>query len=205
MKAMTTVLSRSVLGAAAATLVLAFSGCAVAPGSDPNYDKGGKAKAVKVKQTDRGVQLTSDERVLFETGRSDIKADGRIYIERVANILKTKTKANVAVEGHTDNIGGSALNQQLSVRRATAVRDGLIKEGVAASRIQAQGFGQNKPVASNDSAEGRQENRRTEIFVLGETEANIGGVSLTEQLNAGLDRLLQGATEIIQNVFGSGK
>lgn len=178
-------------------------------GSDPNYDKAGKAKAVQVKQTERGVQITSDERVLFETGRADIKSDGMVYVERVATILKTKTKANVAIEGHTDNVGGAALNQQLSLRRANAVKDALVRQGVSAARIQAQGFGLSKPIADNGTAEGRQSNRRTELIVLGESEANISGPAgspgLADQLSAGLDKFLKNATDFLKNAFGSNK
>jgi outer membrane protein OmpA-like peptidoglycan-associated protein len=180
-----------------------------AEGDDPNYDASGKAKAVKVTQTARGVQLTSDERVLFETGRAEIKSDGLVYIERVATILKTKTKANVAIEGHTDNVGGAALNQQLSVRRANAVKDALVKQGVAVARIQAQGFGLTKPVADNATPEGRQANRRTDLIVLGETEANISGPagspSLSDQINVGLDKFLKNAGDFLKNVFGGSK
>ncbi len=193
-------------------------------GDDPNYDKDGKLKSaqvkvVKVSQTQRGVQITSDERVLFETGRSDIKGEGVVFVERVATILKTKTQANVIIEGHTDNVGGAALNQQLSTRRADAVKEALVKQGVAISRIKSQGFGVIKPVADNASAEGRQANRRTDIIVLGETEANLtrsasgaaGGaganqaasLDLADQLSSGLDKFLKNAGEFIKNVFGS--
>jgi outer membrane protein OmpA-like peptidoglycan-associated protein len=157
-------------------------------------------------QTKRGVQITSDERVLFDSGKADIKPDGAVYIERVATILKTKTKANVEVSGHTDNVGGAALNQQLSLRRASAVKDALVKQGVVAARIQAQGFGMTQPVAENGTADGRQANRRTEILVLGETEANIspeGG--LADRLGAGLDKFLKDAGEYMKNAFSGAK
>lgn len=221
-------------------LVLALSACVANPainavekpaeksanqGDDPNYDKDGKLKStpVKVRQTERGVQISSEERVLFDTGRSDIKGDGAIFVERVATILKTKTEANVLIEGHTDNVGGAALNQQLSTRRADAVKDALVKQGVALARIKSQGFGVTKPVADNASAVGRQANRRTDIIVLGETEANLtrpatvatgstaaspsasptASLDLADQLSSGLDKFLKNAGEFIKNVFGS--
>lgn len=184
-------------------------------GEDPNYDASGKAKAVKVTQTERGVQITSDERVLFDTGKSEIKQDGMVFVERVADILNTRTTANVLVEGHTDNVGGAAYNQQLSERRAAAVKDALVKRGVAGARVQAQAFGMSKPVADNSTPDGRQANRRTEIIVLGETEANITkapvkkgeaapaeDLSLADQLSSGLDRFLKDAGAFIKSVFG---
>lgn len=195
---------------AIAAVALIFSGCAAPPtaaptGEDPNYDKAGRVNAVKVVQTARGVQITSDERVLFETGKSDIRSEANVFIDKVATILKTRTKANVLVEGHTDNVGSAVFNQQLSERRASAVRDALIKQGVPVSRIQSQGLGLTKPVADNTTPEGRQTNRRTEIIVLGETEANVAGPggakSLSDSLSEGLDRFLKNAGEFIKNVF----
>lgn len=179
-----------------------------ADGTDPNYDANGKPKAVQIRQTERGVQLTSDERVLFDVGKADIKPEGMVYIERVATILKTKTQANAMVEGHTDNVGGAALNQQLSVRRANSVKDAIVKQGVPVARIQAQGFGLNKPIADNATPEGRQANRRTDILVLGETVEKIAGpegsASLADSLNAGLDKFLKNVGQFFNNVFGSG-
>lgn len=212
------IVQRSLSGFVAVVLMaLLTAGCvattgsktgAGADGADPNYDANGKPKAVQVRQTERGVQLTSDERLLFDVGRADIKPDGMVYIERVATLLKTKTQANAVVEGHTDNVGGAALNQQLSVRRANAVKDALVKQGVPAARIQAQGFGLSKPIADNATPDGRQANRRTDIFVLGETMAKIAGpggsASLADSLGAGLDKFLKNVGQFFNNVFGSG-
>ena len=196
----------------AGSLIAVLAACSTPKsggGEDPNYDKDGKAKAaVKVTQTARGVQISSDERVLFDTAKTEIKGDGQVFIDRVATILKTKTQANVVIEGHTDNVGGAALNQQLSEKRAAAVRDALIKQGIAAGRVQAQGFGMSKPVADNTTPEGRQSNRRTDLIVLGETEANISGPkgspSLADQLGAGLGKFLKDAGTFLKNAFGGG-
>lgn len=180
-----------------------LTACAT-PGANPDYDKNGKP--IKVTQTARGVQITSDERVLFETGKSTVRSEGAAFIERVANIVKNKSKANVAVEGHTDNVGGAAYNQQLSERRANAVKAALIQQGVPAARIQTQGLGMTRPVGDNGTADGRQANRRTEIILLGENEANIsGGLDLADMFNEGLQRFLGGANTFIGNVFGGDK
>lgn len=176
-------------------------------GFNPNYDADGKIRAVKVTQTQRGVIITSDERLLFDTGKSEIKADGAIYIERIATLLKTKTQAQAMIEGHTDDVGGAQFNQQLSVRRANAVRDALIKQGVSATRMQAQGFGFTRPVADNKTPEGRQANRRTEILVLGESVERIAGQggaeSMADSLSAGIDRFLKDSVNFLKSVFGS--
>lgn len=191
------------------TALIFLAGCSStgggAVGGDPNYDTSGKRKAVVVKQTERGAQITSDERILFDTGKAEIKADGTVFVQRVAAILKDKTKANILIEGHTDNVGTPQLNQALSTQRANAVRQALIANGVAAQRIQAQGFGLTKPVANNSTADGRQANRRTDIIVLGETVEKISGGNpngLGDQLSAGIDKFLENASSILKNVFG---
>lgn len=171
----------------------------------PDYDKGGARKAVTVTQTPRGAMITSDERILFDSGKAEITSNGQVFIERVAKILKDKTKANVAIEGHTDNVGGDDLNQRLSERRATAVMQALTAKGVAKNRMNTKGYGMTKPVADNGTSDGRQANRRTEIIVLGESAENIGGSSLADSLSEGLDRFLKNAGEFIQNAFGDKK
>jgi OOP family OmpA-OmpF porin len=70
----------------------------------------------------------------------------------------------VSIEGHTDSIGTDAYNQKLSERRARTVRDHMVGQGIAADRITTRGFGESKPIASNETAEGRAQNRRVEIF-----------------------------------------
>ncbi|PKN23559.1 MAG: OmpA family protein [Deltaproteobacteria bacterium HGW-Deltaproteobacteria-3] len=187
-------------------LVFFLAGCVTtgSNGVNPDYDQA-KKSAVKVTQTTRGAQITSDERILFDTGKSEIKSDGMVFIDRVVKILKEKTKANVLVEGHTDSVGGAEYNQNLSTRRANAVKQAFVAKGLPAARIQAQGLGMNKPVADNATPDGRQANRRTEIIVLGESVENIGGTSLADQLAEGLDRFLKDASGFIKNVFGGKK
>lgn len=164
-----------------------------------------KRGAVKVTQTARGAQITSDERILFDTGKYEVKPDGAIFLDRVAAILKSKTKANVAIEGHTDNVGPAPANQLLSERRANEVRQGLITRGIVASRVTAAGLGMTKPVADNAAPDGRQANRRTDILVLGETVENIGGASLGERLSAGIDKFLSNVGGFFNNVFSPKK
>lgn len=89
-------------------------------------------------------------------------------LAQLATEAKSLKQLNlVMVDGHTDNIGTAAYNQQLSIKRANAVRNALIKNGVAADKIQAKGYGFEKPVASNKTKEGRAQNRRVEITIDG--------------------------------------
>lgn len=188
-----------------ALLTLLLAGCATTGNeASPDYDTGGR-KAVTVTQTERGAVITSDERILFDTGKAEITNSGDVFIERVAKLLQEKTKANVSIEGHTDNVGGTALNQQLSNARARAVMNALAAKGVAKSRMSMKGFGMNHPVADNATASGRQANRRVDIVVLGEDATRLGGTSLADNLAAGLDRFLKNASNFIQNVFGGDK
>ncbi len=189
------------------------SGSTNAPGGpDPNYDAAGKQRAVKVTQTARGAQITIDDRVLFDFGKAVVKPEGLVLFERVADLLNKTTAHKVLVEGHTDNVGTPASNMLLSEQRAAAVKQGLVAKGVPATRIEAKGLGLTQPVADNNTAEGRQANRRAEIIVLGETVEKITGsssptaaASLGDQLASGLDRFLKNAGEFITNVFGGSK
>jgi outer membrane protein OmpA-like peptidoglycan-associated protein len=163
-------------------------------------DAGEAKKAIRLSQVPRGAMITSDERILFDTGKSAIKPDGQIFLDRVATILKEKTKANVQIEGHTDNVGSAPKNLQLSQERAIAVKQGFVSRGVMASRIQTNGFGMSNPVADNASEEGRQANRRTEIIVLGESLDRLGGASLADKLSEGLGRFLKDASGLYDRV-----
>jgi outer membrane protein OmpA-like peptidoglycan-associated protein len=117
---------------------------------------------MKAKKTDRGMVLTLGD-VLFDTGKSTLKAGAYSTIERLATVLKEDSNRKVTIEGHTDSVGSDELNQQLSEARANAVRTALVERGVSDSQITALGKGESFPVASNDNAAGRQQNRRVEL------------------------------------------
>ncbi|MDP1609944.1 MAG: OmpA family protein [Sulfuritalea sp.] len=157
-------------------------------GSDPNYDSANR-KNVSVKQTTRGVEVTVNESVFFDIGKSELKAASNDLIDRVATILKDRSKKDILIEGHTDSTGGAQANQRLSEQRAEAVKGALVKRGVAAKRMKTVGQGMNKPVADNASPEGRQQNRRTQVVLLGETTDNIGGENAVGYLEGAIARL----------------
>src|SRR3990170_546587 len=107
--------------------------------------------------------------VLFDTGSFILKPGAREKLAKVSGILLAHPGLTMQIEGHTDSVGGDELNQRLSDQRAGSVRDFLGEQGVSLSSISAQGFGKAVPVASNDTAEGRQRNRRVEIVINGDS------------------------------------
>ena len=102
--------------------------------------------------------------VLFDTGRATLKPGADRTIDRLAQALKDNPNTKVQIEGHTDSVGGDDYNMALSERRADAVSDALRMRGVPSDRYEAKGLGKDFPVASNSTAEGRQQNRRVEII-----------------------------------------
>lgn len=120
------------------------------------------------------VAVKLPETALFEFGKSEVRGDARAVVDRSAVLLK-RSKKPVIVEGYTDNVGTLEYNQQLSEARATAVGHELVERGVPIDHIRTKGNAYNDPVASNDTAEGRALNRRTEIIVRGETMDTLMG------------------------------
>jgi outer membrane protein OmpA-like peptidoglycan-associated protein len=123
--------------------------------------------SLKTQQTDRGMVLTVGD-VLFAPGKAEVGPGGQRSIDKLAQFLKAYPKRNVVIEGHSDNVGNEEFNVKLSQQRADAVRDLLVSRGVAAQRIQTKGYGPKFPVVDNDTAAGRQQNRRVEVLVLNE-------------------------------------
>jgi outer membrane protein OmpA-like peptidoglycan-associated protein len=118
---------------------------------------------LKLQKTERGLVLTLGD-VLFDTGQATLKSGANGTMDRLATALREKSGRKVTIEGHTDNVGSDASNQGLSERRAQAVQSALTERGVVRGQITTLGKGENFPVASNDSADGRQSNRRVELI-----------------------------------------
>lgn len=121
---------------------------------------------VAVTQTaDNQLRLDIPSDISFATGRSDISASLRPVLDRFAESLRANPTTDIRIVGHTDSTGSDAINDPLSLQRATSTRDYLVDRGVGSTRIQVAGRGSHEPIASNDTAEGRARNRRVEIFV----------------------------------------
>lgn len=126
-------------------------------------------KELNAKKTARGIVVTLGGDVLFDTNMAQLKAGGIRNVEKIAEFLKQYPERIVLVEGFTDSTGTSPHNDQLSERRAAAVRSAIVKLVANPGLVKAQGYGEEYPIASNDTAVGRQLNRRVEIVVSDDT------------------------------------
>jgi outer membrane protein OmpA-like peptidoglycan-associated protein len=122
---------------------------------------------LQTRDSARGLIVSMSD-VLFDSGKYSLKPGAREKLAKVAGILLAYPGLDIAVGGYTDNVGGDAMNQRLSENRAGSVRDYLVQQGVATNSVTARGFGNSLPVATNDNAAGRQQNRRVELVVSGE-------------------------------------
>ena len=127
------------------------------------------------RDTARGLIVSLSD-VLFDTGKSTLRPVAREKLAKISGIVLAYPDLRLAIEGNTDSVGSEAMNQTLSEQRASSVRDYLAKENIPAASMTSQGFGKSQPVASNDTAEGRQQNRRVELVVSGEVIGTTIGV-----------------------------
>src|SRR5881398_535675 len=135
---------------------------------------------LQTRDSARGLIVNMSD-VLFATGSYTLKPGAREKLAKISGIVLAHPGLTMQIEGHTDSVGGDEFNQTLSERRAGSVRDFLADQGVPASSITARGLGKTEPVASNDTPEGRQRNRRVELVVNGDA---IGGTASASGSNA---------------------
>ena len=129
---------------------------------------------LETRETARGLIVNLSD-VLFDTASATLKPGAREKLARVAGILSTHPDLHIEVEGHTDSVGGEDYNQRLSERRAESVRSYLLQQKIAPAAVEAEGFGEGRPVATNDTVAGRQQNRRVELVVSGESIGRSAG------------------------------
>ena len=122
-------------------------------------------QGAKIERVGEGIKITFDSGLLFDVNKSDLRPQAKTNLESLAKILNKYDDTNILVEGDTDNSGTEEYNQQLSERRAQSVANYLMGLGVTGARISTVGLGELNPIASNDSVEGRQQNRRVEVAI----------------------------------------
>ena len=122
---------------------------------------------LSTRDTARGLIANMSD-VLFKTGSFELLPGARERLAKVSGIVLAYPSLHLQIEGHTDSVGSDEYNQQLSEKRAGAVRDYLVQQGISADSTEAKGFGKTQPIASNDTAEGRQQNRRVELVLSGD-------------------------------------
>lgn len=133
--------------------------------------EGALAKVVETRETARGLVLNLPD-ILFDTGRSRLKPEAREVLSKVVGILMVAPGYKLRIEGHTDSTGRPAINQKLSEERAISVFTYLAESGIAEDAMTPAGYGETQPIESNETAEGRQKNRRVEIII-----QDLGGVA----------------------------
>jgi len=126
--------------------------------------EGALSQVAETRESARGFIVNLPD-ILFDLNEATLKNEAKIVIAKLSGILLIMPELNLRVEGHTDSTGSDEYNQGLSERRAVSVRDFLSAQGVSITRMVAVGYGEHRPVASNDTKEGRQKNRRVELII----------------------------------------
>ncbi|HEY8401543.1 MAG TPA: OmpA family protein, partial [Cytophagaceae bacterium] len=122
----------------------------------------------EIKPEEQAALKKAFENLLFESGKDVIVSSSFSSLDELAKVLRNNPKYKLHLEGHTDNVGDDQANMDLSKRRAMAVKNYLTSKGVSATRITTDGFGETKPIDTNDTEEGRHRNRRVEMNIIQE-------------------------------------
>lgn len=152
---------------AAGVIIGAGTGAAIGGYAGHRMDQQAKElnKVAETKRTEEGLLTKLKSDILFDTGKADLKPKAKQSLREMASIMKEYPENVIAVNGYTDDTGPSKLNQELSRQRAETVRNTLVAYGLPEETISTHGYGPADPVADNDTAKGRQQNRRVEIAV----------------------------------------
>jgi len=135
---------------------------------------------LQTRDTARGLIVNMSD-VLFDTGKFSLRPLAREKLAKVAGIVSGHPGLRLDVEGYTDSVGGDDYNQKLSEDRGESVRSYLTTQGMAGGSVTSKGFGKNQPVASNDTAQGRQQNRRVELVISGEVIGTVIGTPIAKR------------------------
>ena len=127
--------------------------------------EGAKVETVQDANNLQAIKVTFDNGILFATNKSELSASSREALTKFANSLKNSPDTDITIYGHTDNTGSRAVNERISKERAEAVANFLVGQGISRSRITTEGLAYDQPVADNNTAEGRAQNRRVEVYI----------------------------------------
>jgi outer membrane protein OmpA-like peptidoglycan-associated protein len=122
-------------------------------------------KDIELKPIEKGAKVVLNN-IFFETGKATLTSQSRLELEKAIELLRVNPSMVIEIGGHTDNVGDDAYNMKLSHDRAKSVREYLVNSGINSDRVQAKGYGELNPVATNDTEDGRKANRRTEFVIL---------------------------------------
>jgi len=148
--------------------VLALSGCTTTGkiGEASKFDIGTASTDDIAKALEKDGRVVISGGILFETDSAELAPSAADLVKRVSDVMKQNPNLKISVVGHTDSTGDYNYNIQLSERRAKAFVDALVKDGVAANRLTGVGVGPQSPIATNDTSEGRAQNRRVELVLI---------------------------------------
>ena len=119
----------------------------------------------KVERIGEGIKITFDSNVMFDVNKANVKDGFKTELNELATILNKYDDTNIVLQGHTDSTGAEDYNMQLSEKRAYSVGNYLSTQNINSARYAVEGFGESRPIASNDTAEGRSQNRRVEVAI----------------------------------------
>ncbi|MEZ4847011.1 MAG: OmpA family protein [Bdellovibrionota bacterium] len=157
----------AMIGAGVGAVAGSMTGAAIGARMDNQQKELEKVKGAKVERTaNNQINVKFDSGILFDTGSSNLKTDAKTALDDFAKVLNDYPETKLTIEGHTDNTGSKALNQNLSELRANSVKNQLGFDGVQGARMATYGYADNQPVASNATPEGRAQNRRVEIKIV---------------------------------------
>jgi outer membrane protein OmpA-like peptidoglycan-associated protein len=157
----------TILGAIIGAAVGGATGAAIGRYMDKQAEEiQNDVKGAKVERVGEGIKITFDTGLLFDVNSSTLKQEGRTNIENLATVLKKYDDTEILIEGHTDNTGDDQYNQELSVKRAESVANMVKMQAIKGSRITTVGYGETQPLETNETAEGRAQNRRVDIAIM---------------------------------------
>lgn len=158
-------LGNTTLGVIIGAAVGGTAGVLIGNHMDKQAEEIEKIDGVTVYRVGEGIALKFDSGILFGFDSSTLRSEAKANIYKLADILKKYPDSNILIAGHTDSDGAEQYNQQLSERRAKAVSDYTMMQGISSSRLSIVGLGENEPIATNSTESGKQLNRRVEIAI----------------------------------------